>query len=66
MPRGRPIDANRAAALQEGTRHYEGAPCSHGHTKRHARSRACVECQADGQRRRRAIVADDFESLLGD
>jgi hypothetical protein len=59
---GRPANPIRAKALASGAATFEGRPCPSGHTTRHTRSRACVTCQADAQRRRRASVqsADDI------
>lgn len=74
MPR--PItNHGRTAAIAAGRRTYEGPPCPHGHTERHTISRACVECQREGQRRRRGTLqpmpprkrkqGDTFADILG-
>ena len=54
MPR--PRNPARLEALHTSAATFHGAACPAGHTERHTKSRACVECQRDGLRRRRGTV----------
>jgi hypothetical protein len=68
MPRAQ--NPRRTSARQSGAKRYTGAPCGKGHAgERFTRNGLCCACQAEGQRVRRAAVADDvneFDSLLGE
>lgn len=63
MPR--PRSTARQAALEAGSKRYQGAPCHRAHNgERFTRNGLCCECQAAGQKARRAPMADDLEDLL--
>lgn len=64
-----PSHPARIAALHSGAATFKGKACDLGHTLRHTKSRACVTCQAEGQRQRRAKPRtkqhSEIDALLG-
>lgn len=58
---GRPVDLQRLEARKQGDKTFQGRDCRKGHGgMRFTSNGACVECTAEGQRKRRGTIHHMF------